>query len=216
MIEKRIWETAGEEIEVRSPEDGKPPVIAGYAAVFNSLSAPLVGRNGKKFREKIAPGAFTDHLLAKPDIRALWNHNADFPLGRTKNGTLRIAEDHRGVRFEINPPDTSWGRDAVEAIRTGVVDAMSFQFSVDDDQWTPAADGGQIRTLRKAKLYEVSPVTFPAYQSTEVGVRSEADGDMPDVPADEGQAPDAGQADDVVLRAQQERERRLWLLDIHE
>ena len=214
MSETRTITVTADEIEIRAADEGQRPTIHGYAAVFNSLSVPLMGRNGKPFREKIAPGAFTEHLLGRPDIRALWNHNPDMPIGRTKNGSLRVAEDHRGLRIEIDPPDTTWGRDAIEAIRSGVVDGMSFEFAVDADEWAPAADGGQIRTLRKARLNEVSPVTFPAYQSTEVGVRSEAVGDMPDVPEDEQPLipPDA----DVVLRAQQERERRLWLLDIHE
>lgn len=214
-MSKRTWTVTAEEIEVRSEQEGGKPTIQGYAVVFNSLSVPMRDKRGVEFRERIAPGAFADHLLTNPDIRALWNHNPDMPLGRTKNGTLRIAEDHRGLRVQIDPPDTTWGRDAVEAIRAGVVDGMSFVFGIQKDEWTKDERGSNVRTLRKSTLHEVSPVTFPAYESTEVGVRSEADGDMPDVPADDGQAPNAGQADDVVLRAQQERERRLRLLDIH-
>ena len=203
-------------MEIRQADPGQAPTIHGYAAVFNSLSVPLPGKNGKMFREKIAPGAFAKHLLSRPDIRALWNHNPDFPLGRTKNDSLRIAEDHRGLRVEITPPDTSWGRDAVEAIRRGDVDGMSFQFTVDQDQWTPDETGGQVRTLREARLYEVSPVTFPAYPSTEVGVRCAADGDMPDVPVDEEQELPVAQVDNTLLQAQQARARRLRLLMIND
>lgn len=163
-------------MDVRMADDGEDgPRLVGYAAVFDSLSGDLGG-----FQERIQAGAFRDSLGA--DVRALWNHNADYPLGRTRAGTLRLAEDGHGLAIEIAPPDTQYARDFLEAIRRGDVDQMSFAFSVPDggDAWerTP---GGVIRTLKRVKLFEVSPVIFPAYEATSIQARSMMN--APDVPA---------------------------------
>ena len=147
--------------------EGETPLIAGYAAVWNSLSVVLYG----VFREKNAPGAFTE-TLAQDDIRSLWNHNADLVLGRNRNGTLRLREDAYGLAIECDPPDTQAGKDAVVSIRRKDVDQMSFMFDALVDDWSEDQDGMIERTLYKNKLYEVSPVTFPAYPSTSVMVRS--------------------------------------------
>ncbi len=154
-----------EAVEVRG-EDGGAPVISGYAAVFNRLSQPLMN-----FREQIAPGAFRDGL-ASGDIRALWQHDTARVLGRTKNGTLKVWEDARGLAFELTPPDTQDGRDALALIARGDVDQMSFGFTVPQggDEWAEDKGGEPIRTLRAVNLIEVSPVTFPAYLDTSAGV----------------------------------------------
>lgn len=136
--------------------------ITGYAAVFNSMSEDLGG-----FREIVAPGAFSETLDA--DVRALWNHDANLVLGRTKSGTLALSEDDRGLRVEITPPESAgW---MLEAMDRGDVDQMSFGFFVDDDEWK-MQDGEPLRTLRKVRLFDVSVVTYPAYPETEAAVRS--------------------------------------------
>lgn len=153
------------QIELRA-EGEDSAEIRGYAAVFNQLSQDLGG-----FRERIAPGAFTDSLDG--DVRALWNHNTDFPIGRTKNETLSLREDDHGLAIVITPPNSTYGRDFVEAIRRGDVDQMSFAFSVEDEdqEWRDEPGTGVVRTVKRVKLYEVSPVTFPAYLGTEVSAR---------------------------------------------
>ena len=93
-MEKRCFEAA---LEVRQGETGTTTLV-GYAAVFGEWSEDLGG-----FRERIAPGAFQAALTG--DVRALWNHDPAFVLGRTTNGTLRLAEDGRGLRVEIDPPE---------------------------------------------------------------------------------------------------------------
>lgn len=161
-------------IEIRVLEDGKP-LIAGYAVVFDSWSEVMVDGRGRPFRERIAPTAFDRALAANPDVRALWNHNTDYPLGRTRNGTLMLTKDGAGLRIELTPPSTTWGLDAVESIRRGDVSGMSFAFSAKregGDTWAKGTDGVGERTLLDAELWEVSPVTFPAYPATSVGVRS--------------------------------------------
>ena len=159
------------QLEVRvvgcgSASDGAPMgTITGYAALFNSLSQVLWG-----FREQIAPGAFGGSL--GDDVRALWNHDSAYVLGRTAAGTLRLSEDAHGLRVEIDPPDTPLARSFVESIRRGDVSQMSFGFSVLEDAWDEDEQGQTIRTLHKVKLYEVSPVAFPAYTETEVALRN--------------------------------------------
>lgn len=146
--------------ELRMAEDGQ--TIHGYAAVFNSMSEDLGG-----FREIIAPGAFSETLNA--DVRALWNHDANHVLGRTKSGTLRLYEDQRGLRVEIDAPEAAgW---MLDSMRRGDVDQMSFGFRTRDDEWK-MEDGYPLRTLRKVDLFDVSVVTFPAYPETDAAVRS--------------------------------------------
>ncbi len=189
--ERRTFEIDG--LEVRALEDGAP-LIAGYAVVFNSLSEVMVDARGRKFRERIAPGTFDRVLSGAPDVRALWNHNADLPLGRTRNNTLRVTKDGQGLRIELQPPATTWGTDAVTSIRRGDVSGMSFAFAVngqEGDLWEKAgADGVATRTIVDADLYEVSPVTFPAYPATQVMVRSVT---VPDWTESDGQ-----EADDIA------------------
>lgn len=158
-------------------QDGRR-TIGGYAAVFNSLSVVLWD-----FREEIAPGAFAESL-GRNNIRALWNHDSSEVLGATSNGTLRLAEDAVGLRFELELPDTQRGRDAYTLIDRGDVSQMSFGFRLlpDGDAWRIDEDGQYIRRLLKVDLLEISPVTFPAYQATTVGVRAEWLGDRVQIP----------------------------------
>lgn len=160
-LERRFCAQHGLRLDRRA-EDSLP-MIAGYAAVFNTLSVDLWG-----FREKIAPGAFAGSL--QDDVRALWNHETGIVLGRTKSGTLRLAEDDVGLAIEIDPPSSAGNY--IETIERGDVDQMSFAFRTLEQTWDEDDDGVLIRTLLKVKLHEVSPVTFPAYPATAVGVRS--------------------------------------------
>ena len=152
-------------ISVAIRADGAQPVMAGHAAVFDQLSEDLGG-----FRERIAPGAFAKSLSAQ-DVRALWNHNSDYVLGRKKSGTLRLQEDARGLAIEIDTPDTNWGRDLSVSIQRGDIDQMSFGFLTIEDRWDKL-DGLWVRTLLEVELHEVSPVTFPAYSQTSISARS--------------------------------------------
>ena len=145
------------DFEVRETSEGM--TFEGYAAMFDSPSQPL------PFTEKIAPGAFQRSLKARNDIKLLWNHSTGEVLGSTKNGTLKLTEDERGLKVWSMLPNTTTGRDAAELIRRGDVDAMSFGFSVPNngDSWS---EDGQERTLNEVRLHEVSIVAFPAYTAT--------------------------------------------------
>lgn len=163
--ETRSFKVEGLKIERR---DGAAPKLVGHAAVFNSLSEDLGG-----FREQILPGAFAD-AIASDDVRALFNHDSNYVLGRNVSGTLRLAEDVRGLAIEIDLPDTPTIRDLVAApIERGDVSQMSFGFSVrpGGQDWAKDDEGRVVRSLKKLRLYDVSPVTFPAYRQTDVAVR---------------------------------------------
>jgi len=164
MIERRSFTIQ----ELRVDKRGKP-TISGHAAVFNQLSEDLGG-----FREKIRPGAFSNALRTS-DVRALWNHDPNFVLGRAKNHTLELSEDETGLAVRILPPNTTFASDFLESIDRGDVDQMSFGFRVVPDigdRWSKA-DGGILREIISVDdLFDVSPVTFPAYPATDVQARS--------------------------------------------
>lgn len=151
--------------EIRT--DGEGRTFTGYAAMFDSPSEPL------PFIERIAPGAFARSLAnRKRDVRLYVNHNSDMVLASKRSGTLRLAEDDRGLRVDADLPDTSYANDLRALMEAGVVSKMSFGFSVPrgGDKWS---DDGSERVLRAVTLHEVSVVTgFPAYDATQAAVRS--------------------------------------------
>lgn len=148
-------------IEVRASDKGR--TIGGYAAVFNSETDI-----GGYFREKIAPGAFAPAL--KGDVRALFDHDSAHVLGRTKSGTLRLSEDDKGLAVEIDLPDTQTARDLTASMERGDIDGMSFGFRVTKQEWDETQDP-PLRTIQEVELLEVSVVTFPAYDDTEIALR---------------------------------------------
>ncbi len=151
--------------------------ISGYAAVFNELSDDLGG-----FREKIQPGAFSEAIV-NDDVRALWNHDSNYVLGRNKAGTLKLSEDERGLHYVVDLPDTQWAKDLSESIKRGDVTQSSFGFIVDSDEWAKQ-DGETVRTLTKVTLFDVSPVTYPAYPQTSTSARSILEANKDRIPDD--------------------------------
>ena len=145
------------QFELRETPEGM--TFTGYAAVFNSDSEPL------PFIERIAPGAFRGSLRNRNDIKMLWNHDSGQPLASTRAGNLRLTEDDRGLFVEATLPRTTLGNDVRELVATGIVDSMSFGFTVarGGDEWS---SDGSVRTLKKVVLREVSIVSFPAYPAT--------------------------------------------------
>ena len=164
--ETRTFALDSIKIERRADDpDGVPVRIVGHAAVFNQLSEDFGG-----WRERIAPGAFSEAL--GDDVRALFNHNPDWLLGRTRSKTLRLDQDRTGLAIDIAPPDTQLVRDLVLApMDRGDLSQMSFAFSGAESAWEETPDG-IVRTIVKvSRLWDVSPVTYPAYAQTEVGMR---------------------------------------------
>jgi HK97 family phage prohead protease len=159
-IERRTYVV--QDVEARQAEDGVMR-LSGYAAVFNDASVPL------PFKERIAPGAFRKTLNEMPDVRLLINHEG-LPLARTKNGTLTLTEDDRGLRFDAELADTQEARDIYTLVQRGDVDQMSFAFRVIRQNWSK--DKSE-RTLTEVSLADgdVSVVTYPAYPTTSVEAR---------------------------------------------
>ena len=159
-IERRTFTV--QDVEARQAEDGTMR-LRGYAAVFNDASVPL------PFKETIAPGAFRKTLSETPDVRLLINHEG-LPLARTKNGTLTLSEDDRGLFMDAEIADTTEGRDLYKLVERGDVDQMSFAFRVIRQKWN---EDRSLRTLTEVSLADgdVSVVTYPAYPTTTVEAR---------------------------------------------
>jgi HK97 family phage prohead protease len=164
-VERRFVPKGAAEVRAEKREDGKTGII-GLSAVVNSLSEEMWG-----FREKIAPGAF-DKALATSDVRGLFNHDPNMILGRAKAGTMRVWVDVDGLRYEI--PELPASRaDVAEAITRGDVDGNSFSFTVEKDEWEYRDDGTAVRTITEiGELFDVGPVTYPAYPATSVSMRA--------------------------------------------
>lgn len=147
-----------------APEDRK---MVGHAAIFNTITDI-----GGWFREQILPGAFKDSIQ-EDDIRALFNHDANYVLGRNTAKTLELSEDSDGLKTVIDPPDTQFARDLAVSIQRGDISQMSFAFQVLEEEWK-FGEGKEtdLRTIKKVRLFDVSPVTFPAYDGTDIALRS--------------------------------------------
>lgn len=139
--------------------------VTGYAAVFNSRSQEMWG-----FVEEIDARAFDEADMS--DVRALFNHDPNLLLARTPN-TLKLSVDERGLRYEFDLPDTTAGADLAELLRRGDVTQSSFGFTIDQDEWEEREGELPLRRITKIKrLFDVSPVTYPAYQEASVALRS--------------------------------------------
>ena len=149
--------------EIRADSDNKK--IEGIASVFNVLSDDLGG-----FREIIDPNSFGS-LIYENDVRALINHDPNLILGRNQRSkTLRLVEDNQGLKFEVDPPNTSYANDLLVSMERGDVDQCSFAFRVSDDSWE-TINGQDVRHIHKfAELIDVSVVMFPAFPQTSAQV----------------------------------------------
>ncbi len=144
--------------------------ISGYAALYN-VETVIAGL----FREKLAPGAFTE-AIKRDDVRALLNHNPDHVLGRKSAGTLTLSEDSKGLRYAVRlNPDDPFATSVGARISRRDITGSSFAFAIDnpetDEEWEPPTTRGglPLRTLKRLRLVDVSPVTFPAYPTASVG-----------------------------------------------
>lgn len=174
MLEVRAFALRDLRIEGRS--EGEQRRIEGYAAVFDVPSDPLMEWEGGRLIERVERGAFTK-TLREADIRALINHNPSLILGRNKAKTLSLAEDERGLKVVILPPDTQFARDLEVSMERGDIDQMSFLFRITKAFVERAKDETTgvttyTRYLREVRLFDVSVVTFPAYPDTDAQVRS--------------------------------------------
>lgn len=164
--EPRIFSDVERKIEWRT-DDMKPGKISGYAAVFNSKSQNLGG-----YVEIIAPGAFKK-AIGRSDARALIEHDSRLIIGRQSAGTLKLKEDDTGLFMEVDPPNTTYARDLMVSIERGDIREQSFGFTIKSDKWEDLQENISLRTITEIdELFDVSPVTYPAYQDTSVALRA--------------------------------------------
>ncbi len=157
--------------EAQMPQIRSAGTLEGYAVRWGTLSGNLGG-----FVERIAPMCFSRSLAKGADVRCLVNHDNNLLVARRSAGTLRLTENVHGLSFECDVADTSYGRDLVALVSRGDMTSMSFAFVVGDQDWdhTTDPDTGEeipLRTIRSADISDISCVTFPAYETSSVGVR---------------------------------------------
>ena len=136
--------------------------ITGYAAVFDTETYSV-----GNFAERVAKGAFSKSIK-REDVRCLFNHDPNYVLGRVKSKTLALEEDTKGLKYRVSPPDTTWARDLMVSIKRGDVSQNSFSFEIIKERWERREGRGSVRIIEEAKLFDVSPVVYPAYTETEL------------------------------------------------
>lgn len=162
-VELRTLVGAEMHVLAAGDDNSSKRTLVGYAAVFDQ---PTDATSLFGFREVVRKGAFANSIV-NDDVRALINHDPNLVLGRKKAGTLRLAEDARGLRIEVDLPNTSYADDLLENVKQGNLDQMSFRFRAVKERWTkPKDDDLELRELLEVKTLDVSTVTFPAYPQT--------------------------------------------------
>lgn len=168
-IERRYARTDALEFRAATTP-GSAGTMVGYALKYDRLSQNLGG-----FVERVAPGAVDKSLADGLDVLARYNHDDAYLLGRTASGTLRLTSDETGLRYEIDLPDTTVGRDVAALAARGDIYQSSFAFYTVSDEWGETEQGYPLRSLTNVRLVDVAPVNTPAYLDTEAGLRSFAE-----------------------------------------
>jgi uncharacterized protein len=149
----------------RAEQDETENVIEGYFALYEQETELF-----KNTYEIISRGAFDNTI--KKDVRALWNHNTQYVLGRSKNGSLQLRADEKGLFGTIKLPKTQYAEDLYELVKRGDIDQASFGFNILDEDLEELSNGGYRWRMKDIDLHEISVVTFPAYENTTVHARS--------------------------------------------
>lgn len=153
-------------VEVRAEETEEKMIVEGTPIVYEQET------DLGWFREKIARGAATNALKTS-DIFLLFNHDPNQPLARTKNGTLEAWEEDDGVHMRADLSQSRLGPDMYRDIKAGLIDKMSFAFTVEKQTWVEEEGRTDLRTVDEIKeLFDLSPVTYPAYKQTDLMARS--------------------------------------------
>ena len=162
-------------------------VVSGYAAVYDSDSE-FMG-----YYEQIEKGAFDD--VMNDDVRAYYNHDENYLLGRVSSGTLRIGTDKRGLYYEVDLPNTTYANDLVELMKRGDINQSSFAFLISEDRWEER-DGKTYRIIEKvSRLLDVSPVAQPAYPAATSELKRDLETETPPIETTPTDAVDSGSKD---------------------
>lgn len=163
QLNKRDFKTNFE--VTRAEQNPDEMIIEGYFALYENETELWEGSY-----EIITKGAFDQTL--NNDIRALWNHNTQYVLGRNRSGSLEVKADEKGLFAAIKLPKTQYAQDLYELVQRGDVDQCSFGFNILDEDLEELASGGYRWRINEIDLHEISVVTFPAYENTSVQARS--------------------------------------------
>jgi uncharacterized protein len=166
------WRAELDERSIERRANGTTADFRGHAAVFDIRT--WIGPKRWGFWEQVGSGAF-DKTIKEADVRFLINHNPDLLMARNASGTLDLATDKVGLRSDATV-DTrqSYTNDVVIALDRGDISQMSFAFETIKDSWETLGDGTELRTLLEVKLWDVSVVTYPAYEETDAALRGAA------------------------------------------
>lgn len=157
------------EIELREADESGDMIIEGYAAVFDSET--LIGSEKRGFYEKIARGAFDGADMH--DVCLRYNHSDTFSiLARTRNDSLQLSVDEKGLFVRAKLLDTQVSRDMYKSIQAGLLDKMSFAFTIREDEWDDSTNPVHRTIKRFDRLFDVSVVDTPAYEETSIYARS--------------------------------------------
>ena len=172
QVERRWTPLEMEPIRVEGRADGGQKIV-GMAAVYYDGTPRTEYTLWDGVKERIRHGAFSQLLKDGTDTRALFNHDPDNLLGRTTTDTLKLKSTRFGLAYEITPPDTQTARDVVALLQRGDLTGSSFSFLIGEESWKEEEDGDEVREIKQvAKLFDVGPVTFPAYEATTANMRS--------------------------------------------
>ncbi len=168
-IEKRYLNQSLAGIELRADDENNKSEISGYASVFYNGSEETEYELWDGAVERIAEGAF-DAAIANDDIRGLFNHDPNMLLGRNKAGTLSLSVDETGLKYNIDLPDTQVGNDVNTSVKRGDLSGSSFSFQPTRVEWIDEGDK-EVRLIKEVSLFDVGPVTFPAYKGSSAFAR---------------------------------------------
>jgi HK97 family phage prohead protease len=163
--------------------EGDPAKIVGVGAVFYdgtpNTEYELWNNKAERAVERVMPGACAKALARPDDVRGLFNHDPNQLLGRTSAGTMKLSADGLGLKYEIDPGNTSIARDVTEHLNRKDVTGSSFAFIVDEERWTETKDAAgkwnSVREIQSVTLFDCGPVTYPAYEATSAGTRAAGD-----------------------------------------
>lgn len=196
-MERRTINCAGGvRLEQREGEEAQR--IVGVASVFYDGTPNTEYKLWQGAMERVMPTAF-DRAIKEDDVRALFNHDPNQILGRTKSGTLKLTVRDDGLHYETVPSETTTYKNVRESLARGDVDGSSFAFTVQREEWVLDEERGlEIREIKEVKLYDVGPVTYPAYESTSSGVRA----------LDLAEARESWEANTAMLKAERAKKAR--------
>lgn len=143
-------------------------IVNGAGSVSEILTNP---KNGRQFRETIAPGVFAKAISNASRIDFLSQHDKTQILSTTDNKSLQLQETEKGLEMRADISSTTWGKDTFQLIKDGIIKGMSFGMRVSDDNWSMGSDGIPMRTINGINLFEISAVRNPAYKNSEIEAR---------------------------------------------